>query len=246
MDIKAIVERNDTLPGRAFDLIVQILILLSIITFSIETLPNLDAGTRELLQITEVIVAIIFTCEYFLRLYAAERKMGYALSFYGLIDLIAIIPFYLLPGVDLRSLRVFRLLSLFRLMKLLRYNRAIDRFSRAFVIAREEIILFSVITLMLLYLSAVGIYYFENEAQPEAFKSVFHSLWWAVATLTTVGYGDLYPITVGGKIFTFVMLMIGLGVVAFPTGLMASALSKVRTEDREGASNSADDPTVSE
>lgn len=153
-------------------------------------------------------------------------------------------PFYLLPCVDLRSLRVFRLLSLFRLIKLLRYNKAIDRFSRVFVIAREEIILFSVITLMLLYLSAVGIYYFENEAQPEAFESVFYSLWWAVATLTTVGYGDLYPITVGGKIFTFIMLMIGLGVVAFPTGLMASTLSKVRMEDREEKSTTIGDVSI--
>ena len=86
---------------------------------------------------------------------------------------------------------------------------------------------------MLLYLSAVGIYYFENTAQPDVFSSVFHSLWWAVATLTTVGYGDIYPITVGGRIFTFLILMIGLGVVAVPAGLLASALSKVRMENQE-------------
>ncbi|WP_089725394.1 ion transporter [Candidatus Thiosymbion oneisti] len=241
MDIKAIVESNDTLPGRTFDLIVQALILFSVITFSIETLPDLDAGTRKLLEVTEVIIAIIFTCEYFLRLYVAERKMSYALSFYGLIDLIAIVPFYLLPGVDLRSLRLFRLLSLFRLMKLLRYNKAIHQLSRALTIAREEIILFSLITLMLLYLSAVGIYYFENEAQPETFKSIFHSLWWAVATLSTVGYGDMYPITIGGKLFTFIILMLGLCIVAIPTGLLASALSRVKLEDHEKESTALDD-----
>ena len=81
-------------------------------------------------------------------------------------------------------------------------------------------------TIMLLYVSAVGIYYFENTVQPEVFKSIFHSLWWAVATLTKVGYGDIYPITIGGKIFTFIMLMLGLGIIAVPTGLVASAMTK--------------------
>ena len=81
---------------------------------------------------------------------------------------------------------------------------------------------------IILYLSAAGIFFFENKAQPEVFTSIFHSLWWAVSTLTTVGYGDIYPITVGGKIFTFFILMIGLGIVAVPTGLLSSALSKAR------------------
>jgi len=80
-------------------------------------------------------------------------------------------------------------------------------------------------------LTAVGIYHFENAAQPEQFKSIFHSLWWALATLTTVGYGDLYPITAGGQLFTFFVLMIGLGIVAVPTGLVASALSQARDEE---------------
>ncbi len=82
-----------------------------------------------------------------------------------------------------------------------------------------------------MYLSAVGIHYFENAAQPEQFKFVFHSLWWSVATLTTVGYGDIYPITAGGRIFTFFVLMIGLGVVAIPAGLVASALSQARKDE---------------
>jgi len=233
MDIKAIVERNDTIPGHIFDLVVQILIVLSIVTFSVETLPNLDTGTRELLEITEVIIVIIFTLEYFLRLYVAEKKISYVLSFYGVVDLIAILPFYILSGVDLQSVRVFRMLRFFRAIKLFRYNKAMRRFLRAFAIIKEEIILFTVVTAMLLYLSAVGIYFFENEAQPEAFKSIFHSLWWAVATLTTVGYGDIYPVTIGGRIFTFVILMIGLGIIAVPAGLLASALSTVRMKNQD-------------
>lgn len=233
MDLKTIVERNDTLPGRTFDLVMQSLILISIITFTVETLPDLEADTRKFLHATEVVIVIIFTIEYLLRLYVADRKLGYVLSFYGIIDLLAILPFYLASGIDLRSLRVFRMFRLFRLLKLLRFGTAMRRFARAFIIAKEEIILFSVVTAMLLYLSAVGIYYFEHIAQPEAFKSVIHSLWWAVTTLTTVGYGDVYPITAGGKIFTFIILMIGLGIVAIPAGLLASALSKVRMEESE-------------
>lgn len=234
MDIKAIVERNDTAAGRTFDLCVQALILLSIVTFSIETLPDLENSTREALGIMETFVVIIFTLEYLLRLYVSDRTLNYVFSFYGIIDVVAIVPFYFSSGIDLRSLRIFRMLRLFRILKLLRYNKAIRRFYRAFIIAKEEIVLFGVVTIMLLYLSAVGIYYFENTAQPEAFKSIFHSLWWAVVTLTTVGYGDVYPITVGGRVFTFVILMIGLGIVAVPAGLLASALSKARMEEKEG------------
>ena len=97
--------------------------------------------------------------------------------------------------------------------------------------AKEEVMIFFLATLILLYFSAVGIYYFEHEAQPDHFQSIFHSLWWAVATLTTVGYGDVYPVTAGGKLFTFLILMCGLGIVAVPAGLVAAALSKVRDEE---------------
>ena len=237
MDIKTIVERSDTSAGRVFDLMIQALILVSVVTFAIETLPDLSSTTRQALRIIETVIVILFTIEYLLRLYVADRKMGYVLSFYGIIDLVAVLPFYLAVGIDLTSLRIFRMMRIFQLMKILRYNKAIDRFSRAFVIAREEIVLFSMVTGILLYISALGIYYFESEAQPEIFKSVFHSLWWAVATLSTVGYGDMYPITPGGRIFTFFILVIGLGIVAVPTGLFSSALSKVRMEEQEEEKN---------
>ncbi|MEI8704314.1 ion transporter [Pseudoalteromonas sp. B62] len=143
------------------------------------------------------------------------------------------LPFYLSTGYDLRSIRIFRLLRLVRILKLFKYNQAIKRFHRALVIAKEELILFGFVAAIMLYLSAVGIYYCESDAQPEQFSSVFHSLWWSVTTLTTVGYGDMYPVTVGGKIFTFFILTIGLGIVAVPTGLLASALSEARKQDFE-------------
>jgi voltage-gated potassium channel len=152
--------------------------------------------------------------------------------------LAAIFPFYVGLGVDLRSLRAFRLIRLVRVFKLVRYSAALTRLHRALMIAKEEIILYLGVGAILLYLSAVGIYYFERDAQPEAFASVIHSLWWAVTTLTTVGYGDIYPITTGGRIFTFFVLLIGLGVVAVPAGLVASSLSKARElDDSEPPSN---------
>ena len=223
-------ENRDAPTSHAFDWFIQVLIVISIITFSIETLPGLSARTHEMLHLVELVIVGIFTIEYLFRIFVAESKPKYLFSFYGVIDFLAIAPYYLFGGLDLRSLRAFRLFRLFRLFKLVRYNQALNRFGAALRSAREELIVFSVFTLILLYLSAVGIYYFENPVQPEQFKSVFHSLWWSVATLTTVGYGDIYPITPGGKLFTFVVLMLGLGVVAVPAGILASALSSTRGE----------------
>ena len=162
-----------------------------------------------------------------------DNRLKFIFSVQGLIDLLAILPFYLRIGIDLRSIRVFRLLRLARVFKFFRYSKAISRFKNTFRIVKAELILFMISTLFLLYLAAVGIYYFENQAQPENFASVFHSLWWAVATLTTVGYGDVYPITIGGRIFTFTILMIGLGIIAVPAGLLSSALTQTLDEERE-------------
>jgi voltage-gated potassium channel len=226
--LKRIVEQDDTPAGRAFDLSIQALIVLSLVTFSLETLPGLSPTTKQWLYRVEVVTVLVFTAEYLLRLLLTDRKLKFAFSFFGMIDLLAVLPFYLAMGLDFRSVRILRFLRLFRAFKMVRYSKAIRRFHRAFIIAREELVLFIIVTLMLLYFSAVGIYYFENEAQPDKFASVFHSLWWSVATLTTVGYGDIYPVTVGGKVFTFIVLLIGLGIVSVPAGLVASALSKAR------------------
>ena len=226
--LKQIVEQSDSAAGKIFDLVIQALIVFSLITFSLETLPSLEAETREFLRLAEIVTVVIFTAEYLLRIAVADRKLKFIFSFYGLVDLLAILPFYVASGVDLRAIRIFRLLRLFRALKIVRYSRAIRRFRVAFRMVREEMVLFFAVTMMLLYFAAVGIYYFEREAQPDIFTSVFQSMWWAVATLTTVGYGDVYPVTVGGKVFTFVILMIGLGTVAVPTGLLASALARAR------------------
>jgi len=229
--LKQIIEESDTAAGRLFDLLIQLLVLMSIVSFSVETMPNLSRETDDLLESLELATVLLFTVEYLARLVVADAKWRFIFSFYGIVDLLAILPFYLSTGIDLRSLRIFRLLRLFRLLKLVRYSRAINRFHVAFLAVKEELVLFFSVTLILLYLTAVGIYYFEHDAQPEAFASIFHSLWWAVATLTTVGYGDVYPVTVGGRIFTFFILMIGLGIVAVPSGLLASALTSRNGDD---------------
>ncbi|MFT6926148.1 MAG: voltage-gated potassium channel [Psychromonas sp.] len=231
--LRKIVDSTDHFFGKVFTFTVQSLIVISLITFSIDTLPDLSLEIKKILNIIEVVTVGIFTLEYVLRFIISERKLKFIFSFYGLVDLLAILPFYIASGFDLRAIRIFRLLRLVRILKLFKYNQAINRFHRALVIAKEELILFGFVAVIMLYLSAVGIYYCENAAQPEQFKSVFHSLWWSVTTLTTVGYGDMYPITAGGKLFTFFILTIGLGIVAIPTGLVASALSKARESEME-------------
>jgi voltage-gated potassium channel len=215
-------------PGRVFALITQVLVVVSLIAYACTTLPNLAPEARAKLYLIEAITIGIFSVEYVLRLIMAENRLRYVFSFYGLVDLIAIVPFYIASGLDLVALRLFRVLRFARVLKLFRYSKAIQRFRSAVSLVKEELIIFGFVAVILLYLAAVGIYYFENPAQPEAFKSVFHSLWWAMVTLTTVGYGDVVPITMGGRIFTFFVLIVGLGVVAIPTGLISSALVHVR------------------
>lgn len=211
--------------AKATALALQVLIVASMLAFAVETLPDLSERQHRALWWFEVFTVAAFSVEYVVRLATTEKPLKFATSFFGIVDLLAVLPLYLQLGFDLRSLRAFRLMRLFRLLKLGRYNKAIQRFHRAAVIAREELVLFLSAAAIVLYLAAVGIYQFEHEAQPEVFVSVFDGLWWAVAT---VGYGDVYPITAGGKCFTFAILLIGLGIVAVPAGLVASALSEAR------------------
>ncbi|RZO22487.1 MAG: ion transporter [Candidatus Thioglobus sp.] len=226
--LKQIVEETDTRMGKVFDLTIQILIVVSAVSFAIETLPGLSSTTIRLLAISEAVIIGVFTAEYLLRLYFSQKKLSFVFSFYGLIDLAAVLPFYLALGLDLRSLRIFRLARLAILLKIFRFSKAARRFQLAFKLVKEELLVFGLFSLALIYLSAVGIYHFEHEAQPEVFVSVFDGIWWATVTLTTVGYGDVVPITTGGKVFTFFVFIVGLSMIAVPSGLVASALSKVR------------------
>ncbi|MCP3668968.1 MAG: ion transporter [Gammaproteobacteria bacterium] len=199
--VKTIIEDTSSPGGRVFGFCIQTLIIISIISFSMETLPDLSQGTHDLLRVIEIITVAIFSIEYLLRIVVVDKKSTFIFSFYGVVDLIAILPFYLTVGLDLRTLRIFRLLHLLRMLKLARYSRALDRMYRAFQLVRTDLALCMMAAMMFIYLSAV----------------------------------DIYPVTVGGRIFTFVILMIGLGIITISTGIMAAAMTRISQEDQAEA-----------
>lgn len=224
--VHAILEGEDPWLGRRVAFLLQVVILVSVLAVGIETLPGLPDNLRTILRIIEGIAVFIFAVEYITRLWVSPSRLGYAFSFFGIIDLLAILPTLLvLLGYDMRVLVALRMMRVLLLFKLVRYTRAVRRLGRAFSRVFPELMVFAGMAGALLYLCATAVYLFEREAQPEAFASVFHSIWWAVVTFTTVGYGDVVPVTTGGKVFTTLILVLALGVVAVPTGLIASALS---------------------
>jgi voltage-gated potassium channel len=231
--LSGVLDQRTSRAGRYVQVFIQVLIILSVISFTVETLPDLDPTVLRYLHYFEVFVIAVFTVEYLLRLYLAKKKLKFVFSFFGIIDLLVILPFYLQLGLDLRSLRilwVLRLFRLFRLVKLARYGDALDRLERAFDTIRYDLAVFAMGASLVLYLASVGMYYLEKDAQPEIFGSVFHALWWALVTLTTVGYGDAYPITLGGRLFSFIVILVGLGVFAVPTALIVMALVNTAEE----------------
>jgi len=216
---------------KSFELFIAIAILASVLRFAIDTLPDLEPATRSLVDSAEFLFVLVFTLEYAIRLFREEKPLRYALSFFGIIDLLAIAPYYITALLGLQPLRLLVLFRLLRILKLTRYLTALRRFSSALHETREELVIFFAASTIIIFLSAVGIYHFEHQAQPDAFRNFFDALWWSVVTLTTVGYGDLYPITVGGRLFTFVVLLTGLGLIAVPTGIIASSLNSIRQEN---------------
>lgn len=218
--------------GRSVGFAIQGLIVLSVLSIGLETLPNLPDWAHHAFWIEEIVVVAIFTVEYLLRIAIARNPWRYIFSFWGAIDLLAVLPFYFGLAGDFRGVRAFRLVRLLRLLKLAHYSAAANRMVGSLRLIVPELVIFAVVAATITYLCAFGIYVFEHDAQPEKFASVFHAMWWAAITLTTVGYGDVVPVTLGGRIFTMLMLFVAIGVVAVPTGLVASALSHFREEER--------------
>ena len=217
------------------------LILVALGTAPLEATPGMSEAWRKAITWLELGILGVFTAEYLLRLWIAERPSKYAFSLYGLIDLVAILPFYLTWGTETTALRAIRLLRLIRLWKHRGYTRAWIRLGRALRESREEATIFLVASALTLYIAAIGIHQFEHEAQPEHFGTLGQSLWWAVGLLVDVDYGEVWPVTFGGKAFTAIIALIGIAIIAVPAGLVASALTKVASEQREGVQTNQDE-----
>lgn len=206
----------------------QALIFASGLAISLETVPDLPGWAHVALKRFEFGVLLAFTFEYVVRLTCARRPLRYVFSFWGVVDLLSCLPLLAFVTPQLAALRTIRLLRLIRMLKLLHTNAALKRLERALHSVRGELAVFAVLAFIILYIAGVGIYIFEHDAQPEAFSSIPISLWWAIVSFTTVGYGDIYPITPAGRIFTAALLFVGLGVIAVPTALISAAL--IRTD----------------
>jgi voltage-gated potassium channel len=208
---------------------IQVLIVYSIVTIALETMPELNHLTW-LFNASEAIVVGLFTLEFVFRWLRAENKLTHPFRILSLVDLVAILPFYLSTGADLRAVRA---LSLLRIFKMSRYNRALRHLTDALAIVKRELMVFGFVANIVMLLAATGIYFAENEAQPDKFSSIPACMWWSVVTLTTVGYGDLIPITPLGKCFASLVMMMGIGVVAIPTGLISSAMTELARKNRQ-------------
>ena len=227
-EIPQVLDGTHPTAPRAIALAHQALIFASGVAISVETLPNLPDWASRGLMAFELAVLLIFAGEYIVRVVCATRPLRYVLSFWGIVDLLSCLPLVALVSPELAAIRALRLLRLIRLLKLLHTNAALKRLELALRSIRGELAVFAVLAFIVLYIAGVGIFIFEHEAQPEAFSSIPISLWWAIVSFTTVGYGDIYPITAAGRMFTAALLFVGLGVIAVPTALISAAL--IRTD----------------
>lgn len=244
-DIIQIGSRED-LPSRAFDIFIVIVILLNILTLILETFTELE-GYMTLFKVVEAVTIMIFCVEYVLRIWTAEylypklskkkAVLRFLISYDGIVDLLTILPFFFLSGFA-----VFRLLRVVRIFHLFRINAHDDSFSvitRVLMDKKNQIFSSVFIILVLMLASSLCMYSVEQTAQPEAFENALSGLWWTVATIFTVGYGDIYPITFLGRFLAVVITFLGVGAVAIPTGIISAGFVEQYTKaqkesEREG------------
>ena len=225
-----------------FDKFIYILIIANVIAMILESHVSIRNVYGSYFHVFEAISIYIFSFEYLyrIRLSFQEKKMKgvykYVFSAYGLIDLISILPFFLnqLVKVDGRFLRILRLFRLTRIFKLGRGSSSLKLFIKALNGVKNELKFTLFLSLLAILFSASAIYYLEHESQPEKFSSITESIWWATVSLATVGYGDVYPVTAGGKIFASIISLIGIGIVAIPTGIISASFVEEIHNQRKG------------
>jgi voltage-gated potassium channel len=228
---------SNSRAARLLELALLFLIFINIIALVLESVAEIHAAYRSFFHYLEFFSVMIFTIEYILRVWCSIESPSYRRPVIGrlrymtttmpLIDLLAILPFYLayLP-IDLRFLRIIRLFRLFRLLKIARYLKALNLIQRVLQEKKEQIYLSVMFIFFLLVIVSTLMFYVENEAQPNVFSSIPASMWWGIETLTTVGYGDMLPVTTLGRILGGMISVLGIGLFALPAGILSSGLSE--------------------
>lgn len=234
--------------SRRIDAFIIGLILLNILAVVLESVASLRNHYQVVFNYIEVFSVIVFSVEYLLRIWSiTERedyshpikgRLKYLFSFYSFIDLIAVVPAYfpLIMTLDTRVVRGIRILRLFRVLKLSRYNKAFSHLKQVIQSTKEQLAISLFAVLLLLVIASTLMYFAEHEAQPESFSSIPATMWWGVATLTTVGYGDVYPITEIGKLMAGIIAILGVGLFALPAGILANGFSSNLEERKKTVS----------
>ena len=223
-----IIFEADSPKGKLFDVALLIIILISILLVLLESVPSVNSQHRELLRILEWVITLIFSAEYILRILVVKRSFKYVFSFYGIIDLLAVLPTYLslifVGSHSLVVIRAIRLLRVFRIFKLNRYTIAGNNLSKALKSSREKIFvfLFFIINLVII----VGTLMYLIEGPEHGFVSIPSSIYWAIVTMTTVGYGDISPQTPLGQLLASAVMIAGYAIIAVPTGIVTAEMMK--------------------
>jgi len=227
-ECRRIIFQSNRWDEKAFDLFLIVAILFSVAVVLWESVPTISAETRSTLYVMEWVITILFTIEYILRLYVSERPTRYARSFFGVVDLLAILPTYidlLIPGAHyLMLLRVLRVLRIFRVLKLVKYIGEANVLIRAIRASGRKIaiFIFAVINLVLI----LGSLMYLIEGAENGFTSIPKSVYWAIVTLTTVGYGDISPQTPLGQFVASMIMIIGYGIIAVPTAIVTAEMTQ--------------------
>ena len=240
-------ELGNTHWDRALNAFIILLILLNVIAVMLETIPSIYIPNQAFFNYFDIISVAIFSIEYILRVWSCVHEEKYRHPFYGrlryiaspgaIIDLLAILPFYLhvIVGLDLRILRILRLFRFLRLFRLTSYMKATKLIVNVFRSVYNQLLLSLVLAITLIIISSSLVYFPEHIAQPEVFTSIPATIWWSVVTLTTVGYGDMIPVTIIGKIFTGIILLAGVAMFALPAGIItAGFLEEIRKQKKPG------------